>query len=76
MYGLNLKAEVLRSREALFAALRACLEDERWKQAAGSALQVILIDDNGQIVETPPAGSDQQWPNPPARIRRAYVSLV
>ena len=32
VYGLNLKTEVLRSREALCAALRSCLEDERYKQ--------------------------------------------
>ena len=72
VYGLNLKTEVLRSREALCGALRACLEDERYKKASCSSLQVILIDGAGQIVET----SLQQWPASPAQIRRAYVSLA
>ena len=76
VYGLNLKAEALRSREALRSALHSSLDDSRYAASAEAKMQVILINDAGQISEFAPSASDSKWPSLASRTRRVYVSLV
>ena len=76
VYGLNLKAAALRSRDALRSALHSSLDDDRYSAGTDAKMQVILINDTGQVSEFAPGASDSKWPILASRTRRVYVSLV
>ena len=74
VYGLNLKADALRSRGTLRSALQASLDDETYTASIEDRMTVVFIDDAGQISEFGPSAGDSKWASLAPRVRRVYVS--